>query len=208
MRRLRTLLALSLIGLIPAVGLPAQPPPPCGSIEVDPQPNTPEFGSPDAVIAGLVKAYESRDVELYASLLHPDFEFHTAPENRRLAPPDGVWGRQREIEIATRMFSRAVGWTPNGRMIPPVTGIRLELTAAENWREHPDSPDHFTRAYDTHLVVEFEAGLPLVVRRVQEFTVTGRRSEHDMQLSEFQLVCWREAGRCRRPDHDLEELVR
>lgn len=180
--------------LLPCSALRGEPARPCDPMPAPTPVATLVHETPDAVVAGLTRSYEDRDVELYGALLHEDFEFHAAPENRHLAPPDGVCDRRRELEIAERMFGGSVGWTHGGVIVPPVTRIRLELTPLEDWRSVPDDPDRRARSYRTHLVVEFDGRPPYVVRRVQDFTVVGRRFEHDPRLSDFQLVLWREAG--------------
>jgi hypothetical protein len=88
--------------------------------------------APQAVVAALEAAYETRDHAHFEALLAEDFLF--IPEM------DGSWGRVEESRIHRRMFDPAEV-PPGNPPVPPdlwLQSVDVTLTPQTKWMERPD----------------------------------------------------------------------
>jgi hypothetical protein len=148
--------------------------------------------SPNQLMANFVRAINEQNIEEYERILHPEFIFAFAPDHRSLAPPDGTWDREREIRSMSRLLSGQEGMTPYGEAAPAVRTIRLTLDPIECWAHVQSDLETWTRTYDSVLLVIYDDGRRESVLRRQVFTLTSRRSEHDLQTGTFEMYEWQE----------------
>jgi len=104
--------------------------------------------TPDILMGNFREAYGNQDLGAYAALLHPDFQFELA---RGRVPQ--VWGRDQELAIAARMFSREDYVKPD-RVIAGI--LRIEFVRCEGigaWIESADDSEGetFRRSYLVHV---------------------------------------------------------
>lgn len=90
--------------------------------------------TPDQLMRNFVEAYGSQDLAEYAAMLHPGFVFELT-----LGSQPQSWGRDEELAIAARMFSRE-DYVKPGRTVAGIA--RIEVVRFEglgHWR--PSSED-------------------------------------------------------------------
>jgi hypothetical protein len=148
--------------------------------------------SPNQLIANFVRAINERNINEYERVLHPEFIFGFAPDHRSLAPPDGTWNREREIASMSRLFGGDAGMTHSGEAAPAVRTIKFTLDPVECWVHVQSDLESWTRTYDSALLVTYDDGRRESVHRRQLFTLTARRSEHDLKADEFRMYEWQE----------------
>lgn len=159
----------------------------------------PEPRSPDDLIANFERAINERRVDEYARALHPEFTFIFAREDRSLVSPDTSWGKASELRSMSRLLSGEEGLSHLGDYIPPATAIKFGLVPVDEWSQMlrgDEISETWTRTYHALLRVEFADGRRHTVSRRQTFTLTARRSEHDLRATQFQMTRWMEHGRC------------
>ena len=163
---------------------------PAGLSAVD----APAPGTPDELVAQFEQSMNDRDIDAYAALLHPDFEFIFAPRDRHRVAPDEGWGRQDELRSMRRMFSGAPGATRHGRTTAGVTGIEFALLAADDWSYEFGERETWTRSFHAFARVFREDGSRELITRQQILTVTAQRNEWNLQPDAFQMLRWEEIG--------------
>jgi hypothetical protein len=104
--------------------------------------------TPEILMGNFYEAYGTQDLAGYASLLHPDFQFELA---RGFTPQS--WGRDQELAIAARMFSREDYVKPD-RVIAGIA--RIEFVCFEGvgpWVVAPENGGAVTlvRTYNVHV---------------------------------------------------------
>lgn len=75
----------------------------CGKDKDDQDPNARWFSSPTKVVEGIMHAYETRDVDLYASFLSDDFRYYFEPQGADSADVLG-WGKEEEVVATGNLF--------------------------------------------------------------------------------------------------------
>ena len=161
--------------------------PPVG--EVPPLP-----GTPDELVAQFEQSMNDRDIDAYAALLHPGFEFAFAPRDRHRVAPDIAWGRQEELNAMRRLFSGEPGTHRPGRPMPGVARIEFALVAADDWSYEFAERETWSRTYHAFARFFLEDGTRRLITRQQLLTVTARRNEWNLQPADFQMLRWEEIG--------------
>ncbi len=148
--------------------------------------------SPNQLMANFMRAINERNIDEYERLLHPEFVFGFAPDHRALAPPDGTWDREHEMRSMSRLFAGETGIARDGSLAPAVRTIRFTLHPIECWVHVRSELETWARTYDSVLLVIYDGGRRQIVRRRQVFTLTAKRSEHNLQTGSFQMYEWQE----------------
>ena len=151
-------------------------------------------GSPDELVAQFEQAMNDRDIEAYAALLHPDFEFIFAPRDRRRVAPEHDWGRAEELQSMRQLFSGEPGTNRVGRPVPGVARIEFALVAADDWSYEFTERETWSRTYHAFARLFLEDGTRRLITRQQLLTVTAQRGEWDLQPADFQMLRWEEVG--------------
>lgn len=100
--------------------------------------------SPEEVLQNLERAYKEKNINIFKSLLHPDFRFEllSSEVNQIGVDIDGDgfkdswWGYDQEIEFTSNMFyyGSSDGLYPVADMID----LRLQIPPQANWQTDPE----------------------------------------------------------------------
>ena len=154
----------------------------------------PAAGTPDELVAQFEQAMNDRQIDVYASLLHPDFEFVFAPRDRHRVEPDRGWGRDEELRAMRRLFSGEPGTFRPGQPMPGVSRIEFALVAADDWSYEFAERETWTRSFHAFAKFFLEDGSRRLITRQQVLTVTAQRNEWNLQPAGFQMLRWEEVG--------------
>lgn len=149
--------------------------------------------SPDALIDNLERALEERRVDEYEILVDDSFVFDFAPDAAWLAPPDGRWRLDREIEAMRNLLSGVRGHLDQ----PPLVSLDVDLAPLDGWQRlhSPHSEtliEVWARDYAARMFLRFADGSVTNIHRRHRFTVAAPLSEATMRSGEFRLVRWEE----------------
>jgi hypothetical protein len=95
--------------------------------------------TPEKLLRNLERAYQEKNINLYLSLLHPDFRFELiASEVSQIGVDfnddniyDSWWGYEQEREFTTRMFRDG---SSDGQYPPPdAISLRLQIPPQDKW---------------------------------------------------------------------------
>lgn len=167
----------------------------------------PAASTPDDLIANLEQALNDRNIDEYARLLHPDFEFVFAPGEHPALSRDSSWAKDRELESMARLFAGEPGTNRHGRQVPGLEEIEFALVAVSDWDYRSLELETWTRHYHAFAKVYYEDGTRRVITREQVFTLTAKRSESDLAPAGFRMLRWEELG-CDCPDAGMPRVVK
>lgn len=97
--------------------------------------------TPEKLLRNLERAYQEKNIDLYLSLLHPDFRFELiASEVSQIGVDlngdqinDSWWGYEQEREFTTRMF---IEGSSDGVYPPPDDiSLRLQIPPQDKWEK-------------------------------------------------------------------------
>ena len=100
--------------------------------------------TPEELLQNLERAYTEKNINLYKSLLHPDFRFELLASEVSLigidmngdGMRDSWWGYDQEIEYTDRMFNRG---SSDGTYYPPdEIKLRLQIPPSDRWQTDPE----------------------------------------------------------------------
>ncbi|MEN6444584.1 MAG: hypothetical protein ABFC98_00900 [Candidatus Cloacimonas sp.] len=103
-----------------------------------------ENRTPEELLQNLERAYTEKNINLYKSLLHPDFRFELLASEVSLigidmngdGMRDSWWGYDQEIEYTDRMFNRG---SSDGTYYPPdEIKLRLQIPTSDRWQTDPE----------------------------------------------------------------------
>ncbi|MDD4310398.1 MAG: hypothetical protein PHO32_08465 [Candidatus Cloacimonetes bacterium] len=100
--------------------------------------------TPEALLNNLMLAYKEKNINIYKSLLHPDFRFELiASEVSQIGIDvngdglrDSWWGFDKEIEYTTRMFSE--GSSDGLYPVPDYINLVLHIPPENLWEADPE----------------------------------------------------------------------
>lgn len=148
----------------------------CGSDSTQPDgPDLPD--SPDQLILELRNAYEHRVPVRLGELLLPEYEFHFNPIDIDTLGLDTIWTRDRDLEVAQRMWDGGTGIWPDSSWHAPVDlrfPFGLQINAVDSVWTPAGGVDagSLTRIYRSGMTVQYEDGnLDIVTGRQQFFVV-------------------------------------
>ncbi|PKN73560.1 MAG: hypothetical protein CVU50_02260 [Candidatus Cloacimonetes bacterium HGW-Cloacimonetes-3] len=99
--------------------------------------------TPEKLLRNLERAYQEMNIDLYLSLLHPEFRFELiASEIGQIGIdwngddiPDAWWGYEQEREFTTGMF---INGSSDGLYPPPDDiSLRLQIPPQDKWEKDP-----------------------------------------------------------------------
>jgi hypothetical protein len=117
--------------------------------------------SPDQLMTLFFKAYETKDVDLYASLLGQEFGLHLQQETKDQFPDVGpTIDHDKDLRIAERMFSGDDLRDPLGNFVPDIIGISFrKFEQLEDWTESGDTDPIPGKMFATYVVdILFDRG--------------------------------------------------
>ena len=100
--------------------------------------------TPEELLQNLERAYTERNINIYKSLLHPDFRFELLASEVSLigidmnndGMRDSWWGYAQEVEYTDRMFNKG---SSDGTYPPPDDiKLRLQIPPSERWQNDPE----------------------------------------------------------------------
>ena len=149
--------------------------------------------TPDALIDNLARALEQRRADEYEILVDDSFVFDFAPDAAWLAPPDGRWSVDREIEAMRNLLSGERGAHDRS----PLVSLAVDFSPLDGWdRLHgPHSEtmvEVWARDYSARMTLRFADDSVTHIHRRHRFTVAAPLSEATMRSGEFRLVRWEE----------------
>lgn len=160
---------------------------------IPPPPRVAPWSSSE-LVERLRLAYQKKDWDTFAALLHPDFAFVlSAPA------PDGTatWGRAEELAIHRRMF-RPGSIAGAEAQLPPelwLTSVDIVISGATGWESLPDPGGPWEHAlYNARVFFETQGDRDFRVESQQEFVVRVDLSVPPGEPGRFLLYRWIEHG--------------
>ncbi len=116
-------------------------------VDTDPPPDAYPFpDTAEQLMTNFKDAYGGMNIDEYDNVLHEDFLFVFA-DGSPVAPTNGVYTREEDLQSTTRMFNGDQGQDEEGVVKPGVRDIEFtQLERQTDWEEVPGDDLHFAGA--------------------------------------------------------------
>ena len=150
--------------------------------------------TPDELVANFELAVNERNIDEYAAILHPEFEFAFVPAHRAADAFDTGWSRERELDSMARLFAGEPDAPRLGRSVPGVDHIEFALVAADDWIYASTGQETWSRTYHSFAKFYLKDGTKRLHTRQQLFTLTKNNHDPGLARAAFKLLRREELG--------------